>query len=71
MARNSGFEIIMRADLFPGVNQTNLSITFFSPDGQQSLNRSHGGHPGLAQLWAENLVLDFIRRYLYNKENKQ
>jgi competence/damage-inducible protein CinA-like protein len=61
------YEIIIRADLFPGQSQTNLSITFSSPDGHQTVNRSHGGHPGLAQLWAENLVLDLIRRYLYNK----
>lgn len=67
IARTSGFEITIRADLFPGQNQTNLAFTFSSPDGQQSINRSHGGHPGLAQLWAENQVLDFIRRYLYNK----
>ena len=67
IAKTSGFEIIIRADLFPGQNQTNLSITFTSPDGQQAINRSHGGHPGLAQLWAENQILDLIRRYLSNK----
>ncbi|MEI8130801.1 MAG: molybdopterin-binding protein [Leptolinea sp.] len=67
IARTSGFEIIIRADLFPAKNQTNLALTFTSPDGQQAVNRSHGGHPELAQLWAENQILDFIRRYLYNR----
>jgi nicotinamide-nucleotide amidase len=63
----SGFDIILSADLTPGQSQTNLIISFSSPEEQRTLNRSHGGHPGLAQQWAENIVLDFIRRYLYNK----
>jgi nicotinamide-nucleotide amidase len=67
IAKTSGFEIIIRADLIPGQNQSNLTISFTSPDDNLSINRSHGGHPGLAQLWAENQVLDFMRRYLYNK----
>jgi nicotinamide-nucleotide amidase len=70
LARTSGYQIIIRADLFSGKDQTNLAFTFFGPDGEKSLSRSHGGHPGLAQLWAENYLLDFIRRYLYNKTNQ-
>lgn len=67
IARTSGYQIVIRADLFPGENQTNLAFTFISPDEEISTTRSHGGHPGLAQQWAENVLLDFIRRYLYNK----
>ncbi len=66
IAKISGYQIIIRADLFKGIDQTNLAFTFSSPDGDKSVTRSHGGHPGLAELWAENLLLDFIRRYLYN-----
>ena len=70
IARTSGYEIIVRADLFRVTNQTNLSMTLHSPDGEKSVTRSHGGHPDLAELWAENMLLDFIRRYLYNKTNQ-
>jgi nicotinamide-nucleotide amidase len=69
IAKNSGYQIVIRADLFPGTNQTNLAFTFISPDGEKSITRSHGGHPGLAELWAENAILDYIRRCLYNKFN--
>ncbi|NMB53375.1 MAG: hypothetical protein GYA15_01630 [Leptolinea sp.] len=69
IARTSGYQIVIRADLFRVSNQTNLSITSLTPEGEKSITRSHGGHPGLAELWAENMLLDFIRRYLYNKTN--
>jgi len=70
IAKTSGYEIIVRADLFRVTNQTNLSMTLHSPDGEKSVTRSHGGHPDLAELWAENMLLDLIRRYLYNKNNQ-
>lgn len=70
IAKTSGYQIIVRADLFRVTNQTNLAMTIQSPDGEKSVTRSHGGHPDLAELWAENMLLDFIRRYLYNKANQ-
>lgn len=66
IARTSGYQIVIRADLYPGENQTNLAFTFSSPKEEKTFSRSHGGHPGLAQQWAENILLDFLRRYLYN-----
>ncbi|GAP20518.1 protein containing molybdenum cofactor synthesis domain [Leptolinea tardivitalis] len=71
IARTSGYEIIIRADLFKMTDQTNLAFTFITPEEEKSITRSHGGHPELAQTWAENMLLDFIRRYLYNKNNRQ
>jgi len=71
IARTSGYQITIRADLFKGENKTNLAFTITTPDGEESVLRSHGGHPRLAQQWAENILLDFIRRYLYNKNNKR
>jgi nicotinamide-nucleotide amidase len=70
IARTSGYQITIRADLFNGDNKTNLAFTMSTPDGEESVLRSHGGHPRLAQQWAENILLDFIRRYLYNKTIK-
>lgn len=70
IAKTSGYQIVIRADLFKGTDQTNLAFTFFSPDGEKSVTRSHGGHPGLAEIWAENMLLDFMRRYLYNITNR-
>jgi nicotinamide-nucleotide amidase len=71
IARNSGYQITIRADLFKVENKTNLAFTITNPDGEESVLRSHGGHPRLAQQWAENILLDFIRRYLYNKNNNR
>lgn len=70
IARASGYQITIRADLFRGQDKTNLAFTITTPDGEESVLRSHGGHPRLAQQWAENILLDFIRRYLYNKNNQ-
>lgn len=70
LSLTGGYEIIIRANLTPGQNQTNLAIVFSTPEEQRTINRSHGGHPGLAQLWAENLILDLIRRYLYNRSKQ-
>jgi competence/damage-inducible protein CinA-like protein len=60
-------KIIIRANMIPSLEKTLLEIEFLTPDGMQKISRSHGGHPGLAQLWADNLIMDLIRRYLYNK----
>ena len=70
IARTSGYQITIRADLFRGEDKTNLAFTIITPEGEESVLRSHGGHPRLAQQWAENILLDFIRRYLYNKNNQ-
>jgi competence/damage-inducible protein CinA-like protein len=70
IARTSGYQITIRADLFKGEDKTSLAFTMTTPDGEESFMRSHGGHPRLAQQWAENILLDFIRRYLYNKTIK-
>jgi competence/damage-inducible protein CinA-like protein len=70
IARTSGYQITIRADLFKGSDKTSLAFTMTTPDGEESLMRLHGGHPQLAQQWAENILLDFIRRYLYNKTIK-
>lgn len=63
----NGHRIILEAKMIPASEKTLLEIEFLSPAGLQKISRSHGGHPGLAQLWAENLIMDLIRRYLYNK----
>jgi hypothetical protein len=54
--------ILLGASLVPGKEKQNLNLVVINPDGIQELQRSYGGPPGSAPLWAVNLCLDLIRK---------
>ncbi len=48
--------------LHRGEEKQDLRLTIISPIKERSVSRSYGGPPQMANQWAVNLCLDFIRR---------
>jgi hypothetical protein len=55
-------EVGIGASLERGQERQVLHMVIISPNGIQETTRSWGGSPALANLWAANITLDFIRR---------
>lgn len=55
-------EVGLGVALYPGQNKQEITIIVITPEGEQQFNRSHGGPPEYAPLWATNLSLNILRR---------
>jgi nicotinamide-nucleotide amidase len=57
-------EVGVGASLERGQERQVLQLVVISPNGIHEATRSWGGPPALANLWAANIAIDFIRRNL-------
>ena len=57
-------EVLLGASLFPGVEKQDLFLVLVTPFGTININRSYGGPPQNAPIWAVNLAIDCIRQHL-------
>jgi competence/damage-inducible protein CinA-like protein len=50
--------------LTPLTGQQDLDIVIITPEGEQSIKRSYGGHPRNGPAWAANISLELLRQEL-------
>lgn len=50
--------------LTPLAGQQDLEIVIITPDGEQTIKRSYGGHPRYGPIWAANISLELLRQEL-------
>ena len=60
-SKQNGQAVIV-CNYIPGTDRQNLQVGIITGDSWITDKRSYGGSPLLGQLWAENTILDFIRR---------
>jgi len=55
---------VLGVSLIPGEERANFYAILVTPLGRQEINRSYGGPPQNAPIWAANLSLDLLRKTL-------
>ena len=50
--------------LTPLTGQQDLEIVIITPDGEQTIKRSYGGHPRNGPTWAANISLELLGQEL-------
>ncbi len=64
LRRRYSSEVGIGARLKPGEATQKLELSLVTPEGAQEMERSYGGAPQNAVLWATHMALDFARRNL-------
>lgn len=61
--------VVLGAVLKSNGDQQNLKLVIVTPVEEKSVERSFGGPPQLAALWATNLCLNWVRRICYSEKD--
>lgn len=51
--------------LTPQAGQQDIEIVIITPEGEQNIKRSYGGHPRNGTIWAVNMALELLRQELF------
>jgi nicotinamide-nucleotide amidase len=50
--------------LTPQAGQQDIELVIITPEGEQNIKRSYGGHPRNGTIWAVNMALELLRQEL-------
>jgi len=62
LRRQLNVEVALVVALYPGSEKQTMAIAVVTPTGERVVERSYGGPPRMASLWATNLCLDLLRK---------
>jgi nicotinamide-nucleotide amidase len=55
-------DVVLAIALHPGEKRQEILIACLTPQNKHQVQRSYGGPPGYASMWAANQALDFLRK---------